>query len=91
MRGRNTKWDSWHESSLDRRDFRDNHGGGPEEIPHKKVGRKKGRGTKRSDHKHIWETNGPETVNLWSGNTYKITHYECLECGKRGNVKFDWS
>jgi len=34
-------------------------------MPHKKAGRKKGKGAKRADHKHIsGETNGPERICL---------------------------
>lgn len=76
--------------SISKRDFR-NSADGPEEMPHKKAGKKKGRGTKRADHKHIWETNGPERTSLCNGDFYTVTRYECLECGKKGDTKFDWS
>ncbi len=90
--------------SISRRDFR-NGADIPEEMPHKKAGRKKGKGTKRSDHKHIWETNGWEKVyrykniynnGVWQGtildktNWYLIRRYECLECGKAGKVNYQW-
>lgn len=103
MRGRNKSWDAvWDESHLNRRDFRDDHGSGPEEMPHVKPGRKKGRGTERADHKHIYETNGWEKQyhSKWSPvhgfyiadktRWYLIRKYECLECGKKGKTEYDW-
>ena len=104
MRGRNTCWDPWHERSLDRRDFRDDHGSGPEEMPHKKAGKKKGKA--RSDHKHIYESDGWEqhyatkAVNVngvwkyYKDSTrpiYKSRTFFCLECGKQGKREYDWS
>lgn len=76
MRGRNKSWDTWDEHRLDRKDFRDDHGGGPEELPHKKKAKPKPRKA-RSDHKHIYV----EEVEVfrWLGKSYEIHTWKCAE------------
>src|SRR5688500_10849862 len=80
MRGRNTKWDSWHESSLDRKDFRDDHGSGPEEIPHKKAG-----GKNKWCGKKVGRTcEFTEKVAKWGSQRFRTFVLACPVCHKEG-------
>jgi hypothetical protein len=60
------------------KDFRRDHGGGPEELPH----RKKGKGKKYCN-----KNKGPHVYDTWSAWTtytkYRYRHLTC-KCGKRG-------
>lgn len=79
---------NWKSRGLDKRDFQHDHSG-PEEMPHKRK-QNNNKGAKRTDHKHIWETNGPETYQYYN-MIYTETRFECLECGKKGNVLFNYN
>lgn len=89
------------ERRQDRKEFRQCHGGGPEELPHRGK-RPKNKGARKTDHKHIWETNGWEKqhhAKYVAGvgyvrdpdRFYLVRNYECLECGKRGKREYNWS
>lgn len=87
----------------ERQEFLHTHGG-PEEMPHRKTG--KGKPFQRSDHKHIYETNGwviyygCKRVERPNGDWAYVTDYDriayrtrqfyCLECDKAGNRDYEW-
>lgn len=60
------------------KDFRRDHGGGPEELPH----RKKGKGKK-----YCKKNKGPHVYDTWTEwqtyGTYRHRYHAC-KCGKRG-------
>lgn len=70
---------------LERKDFRQSKGDGPEEMPHRKK-RGKNKGAPKGDHKHLWETNGWERKfkthykfnpegDIWGNKWKMITDY----------------
>jgi len=69
MRGRRQTWD---EHPLIRKNFRQDHGAGPEELPYKKRAKKV---RKRVDHKHEWIQ--VESDYFWDP-TYM--YIRCAEC-----------
>lgn len=65
------------ERRMDRKEFRQDHGGGPEEIPH----RKKGRGKK-----YCRKNKGPhvmDCVTEWQTYGSYRYRYACCKCGKK--------
>jgi len=81
---------NWFRDGIEKvRNNRANHGWGPEELPHKKAGKKKA--FKRVDHKHIYVTDGWQKSFNWNGSYYWRRQYECLECGKRGKVHYAYN
>jgi hypothetical protein len=78
----------WYHEGIERvREARANAGWGPEELPHRKVGKKKGR-PKKDDHKHIYVKEIRK--NTWSYYTYWAIVWQCAEfnCEKIKKVRY---
>ncbi len=79
--------DWWDERAETRKEFRQNHGGGPEEISHRKKGKYEKK--KRTNHKHIY------VERITEDNFYNLIStkhiFECAEwnCDK-SYVKYEW-
>lgn len=85
--------DWYHEGIEKVREARANAGWGPEELPHRKAGKKKARKRKKDDHKHIYVREIREVNGIyWSGKPY--THWnivwQCAEfgCNKVKKIRY---
>ncbi len=93
---------SWFMEGIHRRNFRQDHGGGPEEMPYKKGSQRKRKPRKgcpennNKQHVYVSYTTLVKSVWDWYDNKYRVVVYnvrvtKCCGCGYRKSRKHDYS